>query len=101
MLYQVTKRFTGAGVPLTPGDIVDTTGWRNVDSLKKSRFITETDAKEVFVKSLSKSTPEPQENKPLDTPKKKVAKKVAKPKSVLASRTRKNNVRKAKLGSKD
>lgn len=39
MLYQVLRKFTGCGMDLKPGQLVETAGWKNVDSLIASRYL--------------------------------------------------------------
>lgn len=74
MLFEVCKRFTAAGVSVQPGDIVDTSYWRNTDVLKKHRYIRETDKTEINVKSLETKPEKPKaEAKPVA--KKKILKK--------------------------
>lgn len=39
MLHEVLRKFRGNGMTFSPGDIVETSSWRNTDSLLRSRFI--------------------------------------------------------------
>ena len=79
MLRMVKKRFNiGNGITAMPGDIVDTSGWRNEASLMSTGYLMETDAKQATPKEAKKV---------VSTPSAPPAKKKAK-KSVLAGHKR-------------
>lgn len=38
-LYEVRKAFSGAGTGHSPGDVVDASGWKNVQNLINNRYL--------------------------------------------------------------